>query len=240
MSEHKTKDLNFAPKSLSSRALDAARLWADSARAARHEDSLFIWIPKNAGTSVYTMLQRNGLVKLTTPRAVRLFFRDSGRVTFGHMGVSSLVEHGFISKEFVDRAFKFAISRDPYARAASLYRVYSKIMVNWHEPASFTEFFTIIADGFYDRVGPYDRRALSQCNPQVEWLRGAWPDKIYKVENLSEFSADIADRWGIAAPDVLHTNWTARDEPPNLERKEKSLVEQIYAEDFERLGYSKR
>lgn len=39
-------------KSYGSRALNVLQLWNDSRRAARHDDSLFIWIPKNRGRGV--------------------------------------------------------------------------------------------------------------------------------------------------------------------------------------------
>lgn len=227
------------PKSYGSRALNLLQLWNDSRRAARHDDSLFIWIPKNAGTSVYTMLHAAGLLKLNTPRAVRLF-RNAGRVTFGHMKLGALVDSGMVSRDFIDRAFKFALTRDPYARAASLYRVYSKRMANWHQMPTFCEFLRLIADGYYERIGLYNLRLFTACNPQVEWLRDAWPDRLYRMENLSEFVSDISERWGISPPDTVHANRTAQQVPYELGREERALIERIYAEDFATFGYAKR
>jgi len=230
---------NRLPKSYLARAIEVGKLWIDVRRAARHEDSIFIHIPKNGGTSVYTMLHSAGLAKLNTLRAVQLFCRNKGRITFGHMAISSLVELGLVSQAYVDRSFKFALSRDPYSRAASLYRIYSKVMANWHSTPTFREFLELLAKGYYDRIGPYDDLGMSPCSRQVDWLRDTPPDKIYRVENLAEFTADISERWGIAKPDLVQMNWTSRDADLNLGRDEKALIRQIYADDFETLGYPK-
>lgn len=230
------------PASYSTRLAQALQLWKHARQARKHEDSIFIWIPKNAGTSVYTMLSQHGLVKLKTTRSIRLCFRNSGRVTFGHMAVQSLVELGLVSSDFVDRAFKFALVRDPYARAVSLYRFLSSIAIlrNWNRPPTFREFLEIIANGHFDRIGPYNDLGLSQCNPQVAWLRDTPPDRIYKVEDLPEFIGDIEDRWKIPAGGMPHLNQSNPARQVALERQDEALIERIYAEDFEVLGYPKR
>lgn len=230
------------PPSYASRLAEGVELWNEARRSAKYDDSIFIWIPKNAGTSVYEMLRPHGLVKLKTPRSVRLSFRDSGRVTFGHMGIGSLVDAGIVDKRFVDNAFKFAVVRDPYARAVSLHRYLLQIatLKNWHRPPPFGDFLKLLADGYYDRVGPYNQRGLSQCNPQVEWLRDAWPDKIYRVENLGELLSDIQERWRLSTAIIPHSNRSDDGGGFELTGEEKALIEKIYAEDFETFEYAKR
>lgn len=228
----------------------AAQVWLDARRSAKYPKSIFIWIPKNAGTSVYNMLRKNGLVKLNTRPAIQRYFRAAGRVTFGHMKIGSLLEAGLVPRDFVDEAFKFAIVRDPYARAVSLHRFLSGLpplfpthatsLRNWHVQPSFREFLQLIDDGFYDRIGLYNSRGMSLCNPQVEWLRDTPPDKIYKVEELSAFVEGISERWAIAKPNILHLNQSGPVEQPQLSREEKALIEKVYAEDFEVLGYDSR
>lgn len=227
-------------KRYASHLVSMLRLWRDARQAAHHDDSIFIWIPKNAGSSVYEVLRTHGLVKLKTLGAARHCFRNAGRVTFGHMDIGALVDAGIVDREFVDGAFKFAVTRDPYARAVSLYRyLLAHVMLNWRENPTFGDFLRLLADGRFDRIGLYNSRGLSQCNPQVEWLRRNWPEKTYKVEKLDEFISDIRDRWGIPISEVPHMNYST-GASIELAREEQALIEQVYAEDFEALGYRKR
>jgi hypothetical protein len=231
--------------SLRARAVGFAErllLHFEAPRAAKHANSIFIWIPKNAGTSVYSMLRLSGLVKLKTPSAVERFFGNSGRVTFGHMAIEPLVERGLVSRAFVDSAFKFAIVRDPYARAASLYRFMSKIgqFEGSEGETGFTQFLHRLAERPIDPIGPYNYRRLSQCNPQVDWLRDTAADAIYRVEDLDGFVADISERWAIPKKSIPHRNQSEKAEDLNLTAEQRSLIEHFYAEDFATLGYAKR
>jgi hypothetical protein len=226
------------PESYPSRLAKMAKLWNQARLSAKFDDSIFIWIPKNAGTSVYTILHQYGLIKLNTTRDIRLCFRNSGRVTFGHMAVNSLIELGLVSQEFVDGAFKFAVGRNPYIRAISLYRYLSgNVLLNWHRQPTFHQFIRLIADGHYDRVGAYNARGISLCSPQVDWLRDNWPDKLYNIENLDEFVADICRRWCIDEMSVPRLNVSGDNAAVQLSREEKVLIKKIYAEDFETFGY---
>lgn len=236
-------DSGSRPSSYSSRLLESVKLWSEARRASAHDDSIFIWIPKNAGSSVHAMLRGHGFVKLKSPRSVKLSFRNRGRVTFGHMAIGSLVAAGLVSKEYVQSAFKFGFTRNPYDRAISLYTYLSAsrtVLPNWHNPPDFRAFLNLLADGHYDRIGLYNSRGLSQCSPQSDWLRDTPADKVYRVEEFSGFLADIRTRWGISVNEVPHLNPSANGHSQELSREEKALIEKIYAEDFERLGYSKR
>ncbi len=81
-------------------------------------DVVFIWIPKSAGTSIYNAIHAR---KFKTIEKVKYRFCGKGIVTFGHMSYAELLRQGYISEKFDARSFKFAIVRDPYDRAVSLY-----------------------------------------------------------------------------------------------------------------------
>jgi hypothetical protein len=232
-----------ARSSYRSRLVESVNLWREARRASAYDDAIFIWIPKNAGSSVHAILRGQGFVKLKSPRAVRLSFRNRGRVTFGHMAIGSLVEARLVSRQYVANAFKFAFTRNPYDRAISLYTYLSAtraFLPNWHSPPDLRAFLRLLADGHYDRIGLYNSRGLSQCSPQSDWLRDTPADKLYRVEELGGFLDDIRDRWGISAPEIPHLNRSTSGRALNLAREDKLLIDKIYAEDFEMLGYSKR
>jgi hypothetical protein len=188
------------------------------------------------------MLRRYGLVKLKSPRDVALSFRNRGRVTFGHMAIGPLIDLGLVLPSFVETAFKFALSRDPYARAISLYNYLStkSVLRNWHEQPDFRNFLRLLADGHYDRIGAYNSRGLSQCSPQVDWLRDTPADKVYRIETPEDFLSEISEHWKILKGALPHENPSVLSADFELSREERSLIDKIYAEDFEVLGYSKR
>lgn len=220
---------------------DRVRRSIRSWQSSRFPDSIFIWIPKNAGTSLFTLLRRNGLIKLKSRESVKRYFRNSGRVTFGHMAVKPLVADGLVSPQFVENAFKFVVTRDPYARAVSLYQyLHEPLLSKQPEPPSFLAFLDLLAAGRYAKIGPYNSRGLSQCNPQTEWLRDLPPDKIYKIEEPDELIADLSARWMIPPSRIPHENRSSAAPDLKLSRKERSLIEQIYADDFRLLGYPLR
>ena len=133
-------------------------------RARSQPDAVFIWIPKSAGTSVHAAI---GARKRKTLRSIRFGFCQRGIVTFSHIAYAQLLESRLVSESFNSRAFKFAIVRDPYDRAVSLY-VYLRdkagiVPVSW----SFLDLMRHLVDKGISPIGLYNTFGLSQCNPQV-------------------------------------------------------------------------
>ena len=52
-------------------------------RNAGRPNAVFIWIPKNAGTSMYHALRRYGCVKTKEAQRIKYQFSQRGLVTFG-------------------------------------------------------------------------------------------------------------------------------------------------------------
>ncbi len=84
-------------------------------------NAVFIWIPKNAGTSLYNMLQEHSCIKVKEASKIKQRFSQRGLVTFAHMDYAQLVEQNYIRPEYDESSFKFCFSRNPYDRAVSLY-----------------------------------------------------------------------------------------------------------------------
>jgi hypothetical protein len=78
--------------------------------------AIFIWIPKATGTSIAAALEQHGAQMLVSVEAIKKFFCHRGVVTFGHIYLPALIRAGVVSEEFVAKAVKFAVVRNPYAQ----------------------------------------------------------------------------------------------------------------------------
>ena len=79
---------------------------------------LFIWVPKTAGTSIFSTLKLNNQIANGN---FKYNFNNYTDVTFGHADINILLKQKVISQEFYDNSFKFCIVRNPYDRAVSLF-----------------------------------------------------------------------------------------------------------------------
>jgi hypothetical protein len=160
---------------------------------------IFIWIPKCAGTSIYTVLKKYGCQKLRENKEFRNF-KNHGWVTFGHVSINYLLSKGFVERDYFNEAFKFCVVRNPWDRFVSIYKYlkYDKIM-------TFNEFVDFLYKKIENRstfyykslkrvysysvskdimdvlnklkikiplpeIGPYNVRGFSQANNQVDWI----------------------------------------------------------------------
>lgn len=198
--------------------------------------AVFIWIPKTAGTSVFSLLDAP---KLKSLHLARFRFANRGIVTFGHMDYAELVRRGIVSAAFDRSAFKFAFSRNPYERAVSLFDYVQRYGV-LTEGEQFLSFCRRLAAGECEDIGLYNVMGLSQCNPQTRWLRDLDMDFIGRVNNLEEDSRRVAERLGVEFTSTPHLNASERrDYRTYYCRESLQIVEEFYAEDFRQLGYEK-
>jgi len=211
-------------------------------RALRHKDAVFIWIPRTAGTSTYSVLARHGCPNLKRLDKARYRFPQRGLVTFGHMDYVGLVESGVVSRSSHKRAFKFCFVRNPFDRTVSLFW-YLKKMGDLHEKLSFDLFCRMISEGAYDRIGPFNVNGLSQCNPQLKWILDSngepIVDFIGRFERLDEDFKKVAEVLGIDAT-LPVMNQTRHNKPYEdyYTAETRRLIEQAYREDLEFLNYS--
>tara|TARA_Y100001933_G_scaffold265075_1_gene335016 strand:+ start:4005 stop:4805 length:801 start_codon:yes stop_codon:yes gene_type:complete len=203
-------------------------------------DLVFIWVPKAAGTSIFTFLSdRLGMKKLKTAKQA-MSFVNRGAVTFGHQHYLSLLEAGFVSQDFNSRAFKFAFARNPYARVASLYNYLNqRDLTNEH---CFDRFLDDIR--LRPPIGLYNLPNLSLANPITDWLMNDTGtflvDRVFKVEEMYDFSRYFEQHYGLRFDAKERHNTSNQvisieDITGNAERIEK--INRIYERDFELLGY---
>lgn len=196
---------------------------------------LFVWIPKNAGSSIQWSL---GLRKLAEIDDV-IGFQDKGAVTFGHMPISMLIEGGYISEQFVRSAYKFTFIRNPYDRAVSLWRYSIKIKLV-KKDISFLDALRRVRQGIHP-PGLYRSIGLSQWNTQSGFMRGVDFDFIGRYERLSEDFSDLCSVLMVGPRDLSRRNHS-RDNPGQYRKhyteEARMLVEEIYSEDLIRFNYT--
>jgi len=198
-------------------------------------NAVFIWIPKNAGTSVYKTLKRRGCLKAKKLARVKYRFDQQGLVTFGHIDYARLVEEGYISQSFNRKAFKFCFSRNPYDRAISLYEYFRP---SFKGGISFLRFVRLIQEEGVPPIGLFNAHKMSTCNPQVRWVEKLSIDYCGSFENLQEDFNAILQKLNLPETELKHLNRSTRariQEYYDLETKQR--VESIYREDFEHFGY---
>lgn len=206
---------------------------------------VFLWIPKTAGTSLFTWLSENiGMQKANLPQRF-MNFPNIGAITFGHVQYQSLLYMKTVSEKYDRSAFKFSVVRNPYDRTVSLYNYL-------HQQGHFEgEFRRFLDEVRLHRppTGYYNHRGLSQTNPQADWLIGIdgkiLADKIFKSENISEAVSFIADKYSV----------TGSRELPRANQSQKrvksadilsgnteaiEIINEIYARDFDLFGYDKK
>lgn len=139
-----------------------------NAKIKEDSDLLFIWIPKAAGTTIFSALEdTTGMQKRKKPTSF-LSFPQKGAVTFGHVSYLSLLGIGAVSKRFHNSAYKFTVVRNPYERAVSLFN-YFKQHGRIEQTVGFNSFLDAVA---LDRppIGLYNVCGISQANPQADWV----------------------------------------------------------------------
>ena len=207
--------------------------------------AIFFWIPKGAGTSVAAALEQHGAQTLVSVEAIRKFFRNRGVVTFGHIYLPALIRAGLVSEEFVAKAVKFTIVRNPYDRLISLFE-YLRRLGFLPKTSTFGIFCHYLQEHAMEKVGLRNHEGLSQLNPQVTWLRDTSGkltiDKIYRYEQLSSSWPELWASIGFQgeAPVLPRLNYSeARRKPEEyFSRNTIKVVQEAYHDDFEILGYS--
>ena len=162
--------------------------------AVGRRNSVFIWIPKNAGKSSFNLYHRFGSAQLCkTLHQVVYRFPQRGHVTFRHMDYADLVRSNYVSPEFDRSSYKFCFSRNPFARAVSLY-IY---LCGESKDFTFLNFCRQLSQNGAHPVGLYNRKRNSQCNPQIRWIENLDVDFVGQVENISDDIAQVMTTIGL-------------------------------------------
>lgn len=206
---------------------------------------IFVWIPKTAGTSLFEALQLSlGMKMYKKPHRLPRI-RGLGYYTFCHLHYPSLRRMKIVSDPVHRNSFKFAITRDPYRRAVSLYFYLLRPDMN---DVSGSEFNQFLKDVMKRRpaVGVQNHAGLMHANPQVDWLigeNGLVVDELFDIENLRDCLEAVYRHTGRAVRELHKRNVSGYDEQcaDDLlgDRDNRQIIEHIYQRDFEVLGYPK-
>ena len=204
---------------------------------------LFVHIPKTAGISTLSWLRDRAHVDFILSAkdlASRIHTGLPGDVLcLGHIDIDSLIRLRYLDSEAVNAARSFCVVRHPTDRATSLYsflRANGRIPLRW----SFLRFLEEIRN-HPPTPGPFNARGLSACAPQVLWVKqSAWrgPRHILRFESLDSDleSFELGWRGYAAGLPVEQKNSSATR--TRAGGRATAIIEDIYREDFQQLGYS--
>lgn len=188
------------------------------------QNLLFIWIPKTAGTSLYSALKEKHNMSLYLDNFAN--FNNKGNASFGHLSPLELIKAGVIGQRYWQEARKFAVTRNPYDRFISLWKDMkrsSRIL-----PDTTLTQFAFACSQMENRPGLYNTKHYSQCAPQVSWLL---PDvKVLKFEEMDNWLPSF----GIDALPHLNKGDENKDTMPV---EAAQMIEKMYREDFAILNY---
>lgn len=222
----------------------SARKYYDRIISIGKPNIVFIWIPKNGGTSVYQWLSDSvGMMKLKRSR--RFYnFSGAGPVTFSHVHYLSLLKSGIVPQHYHDSAYKFCITRNPFDRAVSLYKY-----VCIREERFRGSLIDFLEEVRLRRppIGLYNTLGISQSNPQVSWLLdengGLLVNDTYKLEDMNELYKEISKKFALSVP--TFQNWENRSDYTTTAQELLvshneviPLIQHIYEQDFALLGYN--
>jgi hypothetical protein len=216
-----------------------------------NRDAIFVHIPKTAGTSLISILRRNGGMSLRDEKSLKMYFQNRGTVSFNHISIPSLLEADILSREYFEKAWKFAFVRNPYARTVSLYVYLIGELAIGDEPnpilprsTTFSIFCSYLAQKAFEPIGLYNRNGLSQLNPQVTWLKDTdgrfFCDFVGKVESFEKDFECVSQALKLSTngDGLPWENKTSRSSVQTYySSREMEIVAKVYAEDFSRFGY---
>lgn len=206
-------------------------------------DCIFVWVPKTAGTSLFEWLHREiGMLKLKHKIEFQSF-PNVGATTFGHVQYQLLLDAGIVTKRFDQKAYKFAVTRNPYNRTVSLYNYLTKKKLYEHGFSNF------LYDIQHERpaIGLFNSHGLSQANPQSDWLfdrsENLLVDQLFDISQLEDLAACLETRFKFQRnSEIGRSNVTTNGKlaHPLLSEKEEyvEIIQEVYRRDFELLGYS--
>jgi hypothetical protein len=198
---------------------------------------LFVWIPKNAGTSFYEAFRESINMKMFLQlKHIKRKFTNKGSATFGHISIIELINENIIDRSYYNKSYVFCICRNPYDRFVSLFHYLKKQnrIPSDYKPI---DLITEIIKGITP-IGLYNFEGLSQCNQQVDWIKGLQIKRVLRFESLNSDTEELSNELDIKL-DIPHVNQSVNRKKyyEELDMETIELVKEYYKEDFLRFNY---
>jgi hypothetical protein len=198
--------------------------------------TIFVHIPKTGGQSIETVFLR--VHGLTWEQRAPLLLRPNadpakGPPRLAHLYAREYVSCGHVTAEEFDSFFKFAVVRNPWARAVSSYK--------YMEQGRGNPFDRFIHDLLDWRRGAAQTR---QMDPQVNFIRSAEGklivDRLLRFENLAaEFAEASRKVFGREEPlPAVNVSPDRRDYRTFYDDATAEIVAKVYADDIAAFGYT--
>lgn len=202
------------------------------------KNTLFIWIPKTAGTSIFRHFESAVRMKrILEYEDAKKSFNNRGSVTFGHLSIDQLLKDGVIDNNYYNNCIKFTVVRNPYDRFISLYFYLKqeRKIPSWY---SISDFRSRIIDGI-EPVGLYNVDGMSQANPQTKWLINIDVDVQIRFENLRADFAAFAREMNLKNLTLPHLNRSISRKYSEIKLDTRTIefINTYYKVDFQKLKY---
>ena len=219
--------------------LSKVKKWLPGLFPETYQNAVFIWIPKTAGTSVFTSLQDANCEIFKTKETIESDFPNEGVVTFGHVHYPLIKKANLVSDEFDRGSWKFCFCRNTYDRFLSLHSYLQKYDV---VPTSttFEDFCRQVGRDGCPPVGLYNQLGISQCNPQTHWLEGVDIDFIGRFENIGRDLRFVRKNLGLKSSAPPHMNKSHRPAlAEGYTQETADIIYDFYRDDFDVFGYER-
>ena len=194
---------------------------------------LFIHIPKTAGQSITNHFLSIEAIHWDERLKYHIFHNGNpelGPPQTAHFTLDEYYQNDFLSDDIIDKAIKFAVVRNPWAR------LWSEYNFHWSHIYEWDEFFNHFPDHVFDdhKTG---RDALRHIKPQNEFIDDRV--EILRFENLkSDFEQfcirhDLPNR---GLPTKVNVS-DAVNYQEVYDPKKISIVYNLYGHDITQFGY---
>lgn len=202
---------------------------------------IFVRVPKNASTSIYSHLGEHNLIKKHEKMFIdALFKKKLYKNWFSPTHAKPDEIYGMFGS-MVKNYMSFAVVRNPFDRAVSMFQFAKEnslgTLYGESNDVSFEDFCDIMKENHSD-----NNKDFIAIHQQTEWFDGAFrPNFILRFENLKNDFQEMLDLCQIKhiTADIPHSNSSNRTDYKNYyNSKTKKIIEKIFEKDLDIFKYT--